>query len=31
MTIAQFNDAVRHIDERLAKFLELQPLSVETH
>lgn len=27
MTVAQFNDTVRHIDERLAKFLELQPLS----
>ena len=27
MTAAQFNDAVRHIDDRLADFLELQPIS----
>ena len=27
MNVAQFNAAVGHIDERLAEFLELQPLS----
>lgn len=31
MTIAQFNDAVRHIDERTAKFLDLQPLNESNH